>query len=508
MKKMSTSNLIIHFIKDIKRQSYYDNIRFLNNKYDINNKDLTIDIDEKYFNWSKEKITLDLEISPVDILSEPIKYKINIFYGINYSYCFLNVDNKFLIEYNYIDDQQIFYNNLQLNKNDGNGLVKRIVLINAPHFLKISNINLTFYNSTILNFLKNYNSFEIVDLDYSESLFGVKPIKSEEKFSLISDMKKQKQSLEKFFLNLKALIENNISEKEEYMKLYRNFEIDEVILNFSQKKEILEKEFKDNEDYYLIFLYFLWYSIKYSYLNEKFECKISISDIFNNIYSLYNLYLNDKELQIYEKILCFFSHVSFFLDKNDIEVYKSANLKCIKRKDIMNYSIYKFSLDFLKDFISKLNENSYLFFPLLILDCGTYYYNVDNKSIYGFNRESCSVIKEHLNELIPDIFFEYSEEGKSGEEESGFNYKDFKMVFINRHFTFKNLKKDPIKDEYKNEDEKRLFKHYGMLASKTLMHESFGHNKRIFNKKERIISPLRFFNRNKRFVKMVPLLLI
>ena len=172
----------------------------------------------------------------------------------------------------------------------------------------------------------------------------------------------------------------------------------------------------------------------------------------------------------------------------------------------MYNSIYKFSLDFLKEFISKLNENSYLFFPLLILDCGTYYYNVDNKPIYGFNRESCSVIKEHLNELIPDIFFEYSEEGKSGEEESGFNYKGFKMVFINRHFTFKNLKKDPIKDEYKNEDEKRLFKHYGMLASKTLMHESFGHNKRIFNKKERIISPLRFFNRNKRFVKMVPLL--
>ena len=211
-------------------------------------------------------------------------------------------------------------------------------------------------------------------------------------------------------------------------------------------------------------------------------------------------------MQIYEKILCFFSHVSFFLDKNDIEIYKSANLKYIKRKDIMYNSIYKFSLDFLKEFISKLNENSYLFFPLLILDCGTYYYNVDNKPIYGFNRESCSVIKEHLNELIPDIFFEYSEEGKSGEEESGFNYKGFKMVFINRHFTFKNLKKDPIKDEYKNEDEKRLFKHYGMLASKTLMHESFGHNKRIFNKKERIISPLRFFNRNKRFVKMVPLL--
>ena len=42
-----------------------------------------------------------------------------------------------------------------------------------------------------------------------------------------------------------------------------------------------------------------------------------------------------------------------------------------------------------------------------------------------------------------------------------------------------------------------------MLASKTLMHESFGHNKMIFNKKEKTISPSKFFNRNKRLVKMV-----
>ena len=36
-----------------------------------------------------------------------------------------------------------------------------------------------------------------------------------------------------------------------------------------------------------------------------------------------------------------------------------------------------------------------------------------------------------------------------------------------------------------------------MLASKTLMHESFGHNKILFSKKDRLVSPLRFYNKKK-----------
>ena len=42
-----------------------------------------------------------------------------------------------------------------------------------------------------------------------------------------------------------------------------------------------------------------------------------------------------------------------------------------------------------------------------------------------------------------------------------------------------------------------------MLASKTLMHESFGHNKILFNKKNRLVSLLRFYNKQKKFVQMV-----
>ena len=76
-----------------------------------------------------------------------------------------------------------------------------------------------------------------------------------------------------------------------------------------------------------------------------------------------------------------------------------------------------------------------------MLDCGNYYYNKGNKLIYGYNRESIDVIKVHLNELIPEIFFEYSDKGCPEEEESGFNYKGFRIIFINRLIVFKDLMK-------------------------------------------------------------------
>ena len=500
---MSNSKLIIYFIKEKGKNRYYDSFNFLDKTYKIQKKDLIIDIEDKYFNIEKEKRIFDIKIFPAEPLSAIINYKINIFYGINKAYFFLNVDNYYLIEYNYIENQKIFYKDIELKNYDGNGLVKRLVLINCPNILNISDITLTFFNKTILKNNKNFNSFEITDCDYSNSFFGIRPIKIEEKFNLINNMKEQKQNLENLYASLKVMIEKNIKDKNEYINLFKNYDIKEYILNFSQKKIILEEEFKSNEDYYLMFLYWIWYTIKNSYLREKYKCKISIFDLFNAVNKIYNEYLNDKDLLVYEKIILLYSQVSFLLEKNDIEGYKSAKLRVIKRKDFKDNSIYKLSFDFLKEFISKLNEKSYLFLPLLMIDCGNYYYNEDNECIYGFNRESCEVVKNHLNELIPNIFFEYSEKIDETKEESGFNYKGFRIIFLNRCAIYKDSEKDPVIDTYKNDDEKKLFKHFGVLASKTLMHESFCHNKILFDKKHRIVSPSKFYNTEKKLVKMV-----
>ena len=499
---MSKSKLIINFVKNPKLKKYYDSLIFLKKSYPIKNKTLEIDIDDKYFNDLREKIVVDFSLVPLDILSDPIQYKMNIFYGINKAYCFLTEVNKILIEYSFIDEQRIFYDDYELKEYDGNGLVKRIVLINSPYVLDIYNKRVTFLNLTIL-FDKALNSFEINDFDYSNLLFGVRPIKVEEKYCVINDIKKQKQELEKLFLDLKQLIEKKIEDKNKYKNIFNNLNIKEYTINFSQKKNLLEDEFKSKDDYYVMFLYWIWYSIKSSYLNEKYNCKISIIDIFNNINNFYGLYLKDEKLKIYQKVLLFCSHVSFFLEKNSVEEYKAANLEYIKKEDIIKESIYKLSFNFLDEFISELNEKSYLLFPLLMLDSGNFY-DFKKKDIYGFNRESCNVVKAHLRELIPEIFFEYNDKVDIVKEENGFNYKGFGVVFINRLAIFKNLKISPSKEKYKDDNEKRVFKHYGMLASKTLMHESFCHNKILFDKKERVISPSQFYNRKKTLVLMIP----
>ena len=83
-------------------------------------------------------------------------------------------------------------------------MVKRIVLINSPYILDIYNKRVTFLNLTIL-FDKTLNSFEINDFDYSNLLFGIRPIKVEEKYCVINDIKKTKARTRKIILGFKTI---------------------------------------------------------------------------------------------------------------------------------------------------------------------------------------------------------------------------------------------------------------------------------------------------------------
>ena len=502
---MSKTKLIINFIKR-KKKKYYNSIIFLNHSHEINKNYLSLDVEDNLFNSTKEKIVLDLGLVPTDILSNTLNFKIKIFYGINKAYCFLSEDNpnELLIEYNSLENHKIIYdNNELLTEYDGNNLVKRIIFINAPSTIKISQTLVSFFSEVCPYIKENSNSLEVIDYNLSKRIFGVKIIEKYDELNINKTIVQQKDKLLDLYSNLKALVNRNITDKAIYKNLFEEYKIEEIDINFSQKRTLLEDEFKNPDDYFTMFLYFIWYSIKNSHLKDNFDGKISIIDIFNNFNELYNLYLNDKDLLIYQKIMLFCSHACFFLDNNDIEKYKSAKLKYIKKKDILNNTIYGLSFNFLTNFVSKLNEKSYLFFPLLMLDCGSYHFQ-NNKEIYGYNRESCDVIKAHINELIPEVFFEYNEETDILKKENGFNYKGYGIIFLNRLAILDKYKIDLAKDTYKNNKEKRLFKHFAMLTAKIIMHESFGHNKMIFNQKKRLASPSRFFNRNKKLVVMVP----
>ena len=185
---------------------------------------------------------IGIQINPLDYFSKSFKYKMNIFYGINKAYCFVTEEENLLVEYNYIDEQQILYKDYELNEYDGNGLVKRIVLINCPIKLLILNKRVSFLTS-IFNYSDNFdlNSFEFTDCNFKKLLFGVKMIKAKEKFTIIQNMKEQKQKLENLFNELKELRGKKIEEKKIYIELFSKYDIKEYIVNFSQKKKFIRR---------------------------------------------------------------------------------------------------------------------------------------------------------------------------------------------------------------------------------------------------------------------------
>ena len=228
---------------------------------------------------------------------------------------------------------------------------------------------------------------------------------------------------------------------------------------------------------------------------DETVCNYSISEIFENVTEFYGTYENDDELSNYQKVLLFCSNSIFFILLNDETAYKNSGLKYIKFKNIKNNSVFGCCFQFLKDFINNLKNNSEIFYPLLLLDCGLYIHF--NDPTYGFDFEKCEIIKEHLLDLLPEAFFIYEKKELLGEEK-GFNFKGFKTIFLNKSTVLENYQGNPIEED----NNIKAVKHYATRSSKFFMHESFGHIKFIYQKKEAPSSPGYFYNKDKIFIEM------
>ena len=228
---------------------------------------------------------------------------------------------------------------------------------------------------------------------------------------------------------------------------------------------------------------------------EETICNYSISEIFENVTKFYETYENDDELSNYQKVLLFCSNSIYYILLNDKAAYKNSGLNYIKFKNIKNNSVFGRCFQFLKDFINNLNNNSEIFYPLLLLDCGLYIHF--NDPTYGFDFEKCEIIKEHLLDLLPEAFFIYEKKELLGEEK-GFNFKGFKTIFLNKSTVLENYQGNPIEED----NNIKAVKHYATRSSKFFMHESFGHIKFIYQKKEAPSSPGYFYNKDKIFIEM------
>ena len=94
--------------------------------------------------------------------------------------------------------------------------------------------------------------------------------------------------------------------------------------------------------------------------------------MFKYLKKFYNIYLEDKDLLPYQKVLLFCSNTIYFVSIQDPNKYESKKLRYIKSKNIKEKSVYGLSFKFIKEFIQKLNSKSLLFYPLLLLNNGIY----------------------------------------------------------------------------------------------------------------------------------------
>ena len=506
--------LIIYFIGDTKN-GFFKRYKIFENIYDFNNNEITF-INDSYDKKKYIEFQLISENTQKKY-PKPI-FKFFIYIGINKVYCFIRDElSNHLFDFCFLDKKVKFeYDDVELK--DLNYLENdsriRIVLINPPSDM---NINDEFVSlpSYIPNTLTKFSSFQISSFDCSLGNYSIKVISNEEnndEIPIVNILKENKNNLMKFYKEFKLLIEQNEKEIDKYKNLLGTINIKQIDFNFSRKKDILIKYFQDNEIYFLFYIFMLWFICDLLFVNKKEEedkendennkqIKFTIFNIFEYFTQFYKTYEMDEDLLTYQKVLLFCSNTAFFTSCKDINTYQKSELQYINLKNVNPESVFGLSIKFLNDFIDNINSKSYLFYPLLLLDSGLYC-NYKCESSYGFDFQSCDSIKEHLKDLLPDVFFIYKEEEQLDplNDKKGFNYKGYKTIFLNKSSVLKGYDGNPQKESGNLKERK----HYAFRVSKLFMHESFGHNKFIYNKKPGLDSPNHFYNKQNEFITMIP----
>ena len=180
----------------------------------------------------------------------------------------------------------------------------------------------------------------------------------------------------------------------------------------------------------------------------------------------------DKLLKIYDKIFLLIAIYTFeLLYKDDYRIHY------FHMNNIEENSPLFYANEFLKNFINDLSYDSIFYYPLLSIDGGLYKYHYkkytgnEYLSTYGFNMLSLDKIKEHLQNLIPEVLIwsKYIEDVNAKTDPLNGNV----ILNINQ---FKDINLD------KNELEEYASKHHAFILSKILIHELFGHKKSSFSK--------------------------
>ena len=138
---------------------------------------------------------------------------------------------------------------------------------------------------------------------------------------------------------------------------------------------------------------------KYSKNKELLQKTV---DGTNKFYDKIN---KEEKLRIYEKIILLVKISLIYFECMDIESLNKIDMEYYILSECEENSIIDKSKKFFYDFVSEINEESKIFPYLLNIDSGIGYYK--GESVYTFDMTNLETIKNHLEELFPNILVFY-----------------------------------------------------------------------------------------------------
>ena len=537
MKVIRPTTLNFIYVRDKKEKlcKYFDSVEllFAGKKYDFNSSncfEFYIELEENHI-YYKETISFKTKTNLEISADYPIyAYKINNIYIDIHKYAPNNVEKiesiSVEILYQTIMEKllpnTISYDNKELLSFDTfeNKYRKRIGLINIdPKKLQLIN--------EILK-IKKYENFKFID-EYSYEIIVRIPSNNDIQYSIADldniniDGLKTKTQKSKGISEKQSLLELLLKFKEDFFSVLKEIDIKKIKtkLNAFNSKFTLLKisavEYYENIsnycnfdeidiDIFIQFFYYLEY-LKAEILKDsdedddyKEELQDFLTDVsdFNEKYEKLISEIRVLNIEIKDKLFLIKSYNKKFIEslisKIKIEFIQTLNVEKIDESNS-----YKKAINFVKQIIENLNEDSRLFEIFLYLDSHVienllekndilkeeFIDNYGKKKIieykehpteYGINMSTVDEVKNHLNKLMPKYIIRLNTEMK-------FNatYDDkTKIMFINEKKLFNHNSKFLTRAF----DDKNLNEKYALPISIEILHELCAHGKmRLFNDK-------------------------
>ena len=479
--------VIFYYIKS--SENNYSFYQFLGNNYTFNQKSQEILISLDQFKGSNNCLPCEINLFRNEN-NDPLKFVINIYKCNNIFYLFLK-ENGNTYEFIFLDFDDIRIDNFKYSfDNNNNKHRKRITFINfCPSFININN-NFTFTFAKFYSFFP-YNSFSnFISIQFSIYSKDIIIPKINELPESIPDIKifytNYDNDMKTFDKELKGLLSEFQLEK--YNSLISRYENIYQILNkfnFCISRDELGNIF-DKIEYYDFFYKIVILKIL---IIKKATNKEEIESIIRNFNEFSQKLSKDNDLKLYQKIFALLEY-GFFIKK-----YNYDQLTYVVCKNAKTNSVIDKSLKFFKEFINNLDEESPVFFKLLEINSKSGYL-FGGSTVFNFNLLNVEDIKQHLQELIPEVIYFFNLDEKTTNSKA-FLFSQTGEIAINEYYLFKKYEKINLLEEKKSDDINA--NNIAMTISRYLIHEEGGHNKfrNKANIKKSVKSPIKCVSEGK-----------